>query len=139
MLKLFYSPGACSLASHVALEEAGAAFETQRVDLREGAQRGPDYLALNPKGKVPALATDKGVLTENPAILGYVARSFPEAGLAPDDSFAWSEVQAFNAFLASACTSPSITGSSPRAGRPIPEAPRRSGARPAPLSPNISP
>jgi glutathione S-transferase len=102
MLKLFYSPGSCALASRIALEEAGAPYELVRVDFSKGEQRGPDYLKINPKGRVPALATDRGVLTENPAILAYIAQSFPAARLAPlDDAYAFGQVQAFNAYLAS--------------------------------------
>ena len=94
MLKLFYAPGSCALASHVALEEAGAKYEAVRVDMRAKDQRKPEYLAINPKGRVPALVTDKGVLTESPAILAFVAQSFPEARLAPlDDAFAFARVQ----------------------------------------------
>jgi glutathione S-transferase len=102
MLKLFYAPGACSLAPHIVLEEIGGTHEFERVNLREGAQRGPAYLAINPKGRVPALATHRGVLTENPAILAFLAQSFPEAGLAPlDDAFMFARMQAFNLFLCS--------------------------------------
>ena len=101
MLKLFYAPGACSLAPHIALEEAGADYEVERVSLQKGGQRLPAYLAINPKGRVPALQTDRGVLTENPAILGYIAQSFPSAALAPNgDAFAFGDMQAFNLFLA---------------------------------------
>ena len=101
MLKLFFAPGACSLASHIALVEAAADFELARVDLRSGGQRRPEYLAVNPKGRVPALLTDRGILTETPAILAYVAQVFPDAGLAPnDDAFAFADMQAFNVFLA---------------------------------------
>jgi glutathione S-transferase len=100
MLKLFYAPGSCALAPHIALEEAGATYEAVQVDLRAKDQRKPDYLAINPKGRVPALVTDKGVLTENPAILAFVAQSFPAARLAPlDDAFAFAQVQAFNSYL----------------------------------------
>ncbi len=101
MLKLFYAPGACSLAPHIALEEAGADYEVEGVGLRAGDQRAPAYLAINPKGRVPALMTDRGVLTENPAILAYIAASFPDADLAPKDNFAFADMQAFNIFLAS--------------------------------------
>jgi len=101
MLKLFYAPGACSLASHIALEEAGASYETQRIDFKAVEQRSPDYLGVNPKGRVPALVTDKGVLTETPAILVYLAQTFPNANLAgPDDSFGFANLQAFNVWLA---------------------------------------
>ena len=100
MLKLFYAPGTCALASHIALEEAGADYELSLVRMGENQQRSPEYLALNPKGRVPALVTDRGVLTENPAILAFVAQTYPEAKLAPlDDPYAFAEMQAFNSFL----------------------------------------
>lgn len=102
MLKLYYSPGSCALASYIALEEAGADFQAVRVDFASNAQRQPDYLAINPKGRVPALVTDKGILTETPAILAYVAQSFPAARLAPaDDAFTFARMQAFNSYLCS--------------------------------------
>ena len=101
-IKLFYSPGACSLASHIVLEETGAPFEPVRVALAEGAQRRPEYLAINPKGRVPALLTDKGILTENIAILAYIAQIAPAARLAPlDDPFEFAQMQAFNSYLSS--------------------------------------
>ena len=84
-LTLFYSPGACSLASHIALEESGLPFEARRVDFAKAEQRSPDYLRLNPKGRMPALVEDGHVITENPAILRYVARKAPEAQLWPED------------------------------------------------------
>ena len=100
MLKLFYAPHTCALASHIALEEAGAEYETQRLDFGAAEQRKAEYLKVNPKGRVPALATDKGILTETPAILAYIAQSFPKAKLAPlDDPFAFGKLQAFNAYL----------------------------------------
>jgi glutathione S-transferase len=102
MLKLFYSPHSCALASHIALQEAGADYQTVRLDFRANDQRKPEYLAINPKGRVPALATDKGILTETPAILAFIAQSFPKARLAPlDDAFAFARVQAFNSYLCS--------------------------------------
>jgi glutathione S-transferase len=102
MLKLFYATGTCALASHIALEEAGAEYETVRLDFRSNDQRKPEYLALNPKGRVPALVTDRGVLTETPAILVFIAQTFPGAHLAPlDDAFALAQVQAFNSYLCS--------------------------------------
>src|SRR5262244_2704068 len=64
MLKLFYAPHTCALASHIALEEAGAGYEAVRVDFKKNAQRAPDYLAVNCKGRVPSLATDLGILTK---------------------------------------------------------------------------
>jgi glutathione S-transferase len=102
MLKLYYAPRTCALASHIALEQAGADYEAVRLDFKAGAQRQPDYLAINPKGRVPALVTERGVITENPAILTFVAQSFPNAALAPlDDPFAFAEVQAFISYLCS--------------------------------------
>lgn len=102
MLKLYYSPGACALASHIALEEAGADYEIEKIDLRRGQQKTPEYLAINPAGVTPALVTDEGVLTENLVILGYVAQTHPEAKLADNDSsFNFGKMQSFNGFLAS--------------------------------------
>jgi glutathione S-transferase len=85
MLTLYYSPGACSLAPHIALEEAGATYALQLVSIPKGEQQAPEYLNVNPRGKIPALRTDEGVLTENVAILTYIARSFPEARLLPEE------------------------------------------------------
>jgi glutathione S-transferase len=101
MIKLFYSLGSCSLASHIALEEAGAEYELVRTNTAAGDQRKPEYLALNPKGRVPALVTDQGVLTENVAILGWIAQAFPQARLAPADPWGFAQAQAFNSYLAS--------------------------------------
>src|SRR3954467_11843719 len=102
MLKLFYVPDTCALASHIALEEAGADFETVRMSFSSADQKNPDYLRINPKARVPALVTDRGVLTETPAILAFIAHTFPEARLAPlDDPFELARVQAFNSYLSS--------------------------------------
>lgn len=101
MLILYTRLGSCGLASHIALEEAGADYEFRQLDFTRQAQRSPDYLALNPKGRIPALVTDLGVITENTAILAYIAQSFPEARLAPADPFEFAQVQAFNGYLAS--------------------------------------
>ncbi len=102
MLKLYVAPGTCSLASHIALEETGAPYDAERVDLSRGAQHQPEFLAINPKSRVPALATDRGVLTETPSILAYIAHAFPEADLAPmDDAFEFARLQSFNSYLCS--------------------------------------
>ena len=102
MLTLYYATNTCALASHIALEEAGAAYETRWVDFGAAEQTKPEYLAINPKGRVPALVTERGVLTETPAILAYIAQSYPEARLAPlDDPFAFAELQAFMSYLCS--------------------------------------
>jgi glutathione S-transferase len=86
MLTLYFSPGACSMAAHTVLEEIGKPYEAKPVALRKGQQRTPDYLKINPKGKVPVLAVDGRLLTENPAILSYLGRAFPEAKLWPATS-----------------------------------------------------
>ncbi|MDC0716402.1 glutathione S-transferase N-terminal domain-containing protein [Nannocystis bainbridge] len=84
-LRLYYYPGVCSLAPHIALREAGATFELARVDLRtRKTEAGEDFAAVNPKGYVPALRLPDGeVLTETAVLLQYVADTWPEAGLAP--------------------------------------------------------
>lgn len=102
MLKLYYAIGSCAQASHLALEEAGATYEAVRLNLGAGDQNKPDYRAINAKGRVPSLVTDRGIITETPAILAYIAQSFPQAKLAPlDDPFAFAKVQSFNSYLCS--------------------------------------
>jgi glutathione S-transferase len=102
MLKLYYAPGTCALASHIALEESGAPYTIERIDFKANQQNSPEYLKVNPKGRVPALVTDHGILTETPAVLAFIAQSFPKAKLAPvDDIFAFAQVQAFNSYLCS--------------------------------------
>lgn len=102
MLKLYYARNSCALASHIALEEAAAPYEAVRIDFASAEQRGPEYRKINPKGRVPSLVTERGILTETPAILAFVAQSFPTAKLAPvDDPFAFGRIQAFNSYLCS--------------------------------------
>ena len=99
---LYYAPHTCALASHIALEQAGADYQVERIDFSKSEQRSPEYLRVNPKGRVPALVTDRGILTETPAILIFICQSFPAARLAPlDDPFALAQVQAFNSYLCS--------------------------------------
>jgi glutathione S-transferase len=101
-MKLYYSPGSCALASHIALLDAGAAHEAIRVSFNDEEQKKPAYLAINPKARVPSLVTDNGILTETPAILAYVAQTHPDKKLAPlNDAFAFAQVQAFNSYLCS--------------------------------------
>lgn len=92
MYHLYYSPGACSLAPHIVLEEIGEPYELELVSTAEGKTRSPEYLAVNPKGRVPVLYPVPGrigggadVLTEASAIMVYLARTHPEAGLLPAD------------------------------------------------------
>src|ERR1700754_293769 len=102
MLKLYYAPNTCALASHIALEEAGAKYETVRLSFKTDDQKKPDYLKINPKARVPSLVTDRGVITETPALLIYIAQTFPAAKLAPlDDPYGLAKVQAFNSYLCS--------------------------------------
>lgn len=85
-MKLYYAPGACSIGIHVLLEEIGAPYEPERVNLREGEQYQPPFVAINPKSKVPTLVRDDGsVLTEFPAIAYWLARVYPQASLLADD------------------------------------------------------
>lgn len=86
-MKLYFAPGACSLASHIALEESGLKYETQKIDTAAGQQRSPEYLAINPRGRVPALVVDGHVLTENVGILTYVGGGYPKAGIWPKDTW----------------------------------------------------
>lgn len=102
MLVLYYTPQTCALASHICLEEVGAEYRAEPIDFAKEEQRSSAYMAINAKGRVPALVTPSGVLTETPAILAYIAQSFPAARLAPlDDPFAFAQVQAFNSYLCS--------------------------------------
>lgn len=101
-LTLYLAPGTCAMAVRIALVEANAPHQIKRVDLAGGEQRTPAFLAINPKGRVPALVTDRGVLTETPALLLYVAQRFPAAKLAPlDDPFLLARMQEVNSFLVS--------------------------------------
>ena len=86
-MKLYYSPGACSLSPHIALRAVGAEFELVRVDTRtKKLLNGDDFLAINPKGYVPTLELDDGeILTEGPAIVQYIADHHPDAHLAPEN------------------------------------------------------
>lgn len=97
-LILYYWPGACSLAAHIVLEESGIPFRAERVDFASGAQRSPQYRAINPKGRVPALEENGIVLTENPAILAKLGRlavptpgepMWPDEGPATDRCAEW--------------------------------------------------
>lgn len=83
MMRLFYSPGACSLASHVALIETGAPHELVKVPVADKANRRPEFVEVNPRGYIPALAVDGWVMSENAAIMLYLAARFPEAALMP--------------------------------------------------------
>ena len=101
------------------LQEAGAAYTAERLDFKTNQQNSPEYLAINPKGRVPSLVTDRGILTETPAMLAFIAQSFPQAKLAPlDDAFAFAQVQAFNSYLCSTVHVATPTRCAAIAGRP---------------------
>ena len=91
-IELYYAPIACSLVPYVTLTEAGAEFEVRPVNLGKGQQMSPEYLKINPKHKVPVLVVDGKILTENVAIHTWVAQTFPESKILPDDP--WQRLQA---------------------------------------------
>jgi len=98
----YWAPNTCALASHIALEAAGASYQAVRVDFARQQQRSAEYLRINPKGRVPALVTERGILTETPALLQFIAQTHPGARLAPlDDAFALAHMNAFNSYLCS--------------------------------------
>jgi glutathione S-transferase len=102
MLTLYFSPGASSMAAHIALHEVGVPFERRLISLRGNENRDQAYLALNPEGKVPTLLIDGRPLTEVAGILFYLARRFPEAGLLPvGDIEAEAQVVSWMSFIAS--------------------------------------
>jgi glutathione S-transferase len=97
---LYYSPSACSLGAHIALEEIGQPFEPVRIRLSEDEQNSREYRAINPRSRVPALKVEDRVLTECPAILYYLARAYPAARLWPDDPWAEGQAMSWMSFLA---------------------------------------
>ncbi|WP_422344925.1 glutathione S-transferase family protein [Parasphingorhabdus sp.] len=97
--KLFFAPGTCARVTLTALEEIGQPFETKLIAFMAGEHRSEDYLAINPSGKVPALQTEAGVLTQNGAILLYLARSYPEVNLLPLSSDPHSEAYVVSALF----------------------------------------
>lgn len=84
-IALYYSPGSCSPAPHIVLNEIGQPFELRKFATANRANYSAEYLAVNPKGRIPALRIDGFILTENPAILAFLGRRFPSAGLYPAD------------------------------------------------------
>ena len=97
---LYYAPNTCALASHIAFEEAAAEVTYMRLDLARGENLTPAYLKMNPKGRVPLVVTERGNLTESPAILAWIAQTWPQANLAPlNDPWALAQVNSFNNYL----------------------------------------
>lgn len=99
MLTLYYAKGSSALASHILLEEVGATYAVHEVPIQKGAHKEAHFVAINPKMRVPALQTPDGVITENPAILNYVAATHPDAGMLPDTPFERAQADALNAYL----------------------------------------
>lgn len=87
------------MAPHIALNEAGAAFEPVRVDFKTSQQRSVEYLRVNPKGRVPALVLAEGTITEVPAILGWIAETYPKAGLLPEGTFQTAKLREMMLYL----------------------------------------
>ena len=101
MLTLYYAPGSSSMAPHIALHEIGAPFEARAMSLKGKQQREPGYLALNPEGKVPLLLVDGRPMTEVAGILFYLAKSFPEARLIPQDAEGQAHAVSWMSYVAS--------------------------------------
>lgn len=135
MFTLYYSQGSSALAPHILLEEAGAPYELFEVPLAAGAHLHPPYLSINPKGRVPTLATPDGVLTENPAILDYIARSFPTARLLPDTLFEQAQGQALGAYL---CATMHIAFAHLQRGARWADEPAAQSAMRAKVAPNLA-
>lgn len=100
MLTFYFSPGSSSMATHIALHETGAPFEARPLTLQQGT-RTPDFLKVNPNGKVPTLVVDGTILTEVAGTLFYLARAFPQAGLMPMSPLGEAEAVAWMSFVAS--------------------------------------
>jgi glutathione S-transferase len=86
MLKLYYAPGACSTASHIGLEESGAKFDSQALAFAKNEQKSPEYLKINPRGRVPTAIIDGHIITENVGIMTYFAGGYPAANIWPKDT-----------------------------------------------------
>ena len=98
MLRLYYAPGACSMAAHIVLEEGAEAYEAKRVDLAKGEQRSAAYLKINPQGRVPALQLDSGeTVSENTAILPFLGKRY---GLWPKEPVAEARAMSTIGFFA---------------------------------------
>ncbi len=100
MLTLYFAPGASSMAPHIALFEVDAQFKGQAVSFRKDENKTPEFLAINPLGQVPALVIDGRTLTEVAAILFYVAQTYPQARLLPDDFEGQAQVISWMSFIA---------------------------------------
>lgn len=101
MLRFYFSKGSSAVAAHILLEEVGAEYQAVEVSIQDGAHRRPEFLTINPKARIPALDTQDGVLTENPAILEYIAAAHPASECLPAGIFAQAKARELCAYLAS--------------------------------------
>jgi len=101
MLTFYYAKNSAAYAPHILLEDVGADYQAIKIDFAGGEQRSEAYLKINPKGRVPALITEQGVLTETPAILAYIAQTHADHKMAPTNAFEFAMAQAFNCYIAS--------------------------------------
>jgi glutathione S-transferase len=126
MFGLYYAPGTCALATHLALEEAGARYEAVPVDFGSQAQRSSEYLAINAKGRVSRAGDGKRHTHRNSRLLLFVAQRLPKAELAPlSDPFALAQLQEFNSYLCSTGHVADAHGRRERVGRTMPRRSRR--------------
>jgi glutathione S-transferase len=101
VLTLYFAPGSSSMAAHIGLHEAGAPFESRPLSFAKKEQRSPEYLALNPEGKVPTLVIDGRPLTEVAGVLFYLARAYPQAKLLPESAEGEAQAVSWMSFIAS--------------------------------------
>ncbi len=101
MFEFYFAKGTIALASLIALEETGAEYRLISVDFSKNQQQSEDYLAKNPKGRVPLLITERGAISETPAILTYIASEFPEHHLAPTGHYDYAKMQEYLSYFAS--------------------------------------
>ena len=101
MLQFYYAKSSAAYAPHILLEDVGAKYKAIKIDFATAEQRSASYLAINPKGRVPALITDQGILTETPAMLAFIAQIYPQHNMAPQSPFEFAIAQAFNCYIAS--------------------------------------
>ena len=99
MLKLYYSRGSSALAAHILLEETGKPYEVEEISIQKQQHQAATFLAVNPKGRIPALWTPHGPLSENPAILEYIAASSPDAGHIPDGLYKQAQARSLCAYI----------------------------------------
>ena len=100
-LTFYYAKNSAAYAPHILLEDVGAEYEAIKINFAIGEQRTDPYLKINPKGRVPSLITDQGILTETPAVLAYIAQTHLAHAMVPETAFEFAVAQAFNCYIAS--------------------------------------